>query len=106
MNDTTVWCQSRGVTEPAGETKSRFSHQKKKVGNRLPSFFVASDGFAEAVRREIEKYSFANSNVAGNVCEANLQLSEAKRNETKHGSRSRSTTFFYNHALLDLLIKI
>jgi len=25
VNDTTVWCQSRGVTEPAGETKSRFS---------------------------------------------------------------------------------
>ncbi|MBR2293782.1 MAG: hypothetical protein IKA44_05695 [Clostridia bacterium] len=27
MNDTTVWCQSRGVTEPAGETDSRYSLQ-------------------------------------------------------------------------------
>ncbi|MBQ8332139.1 MAG: hypothetical protein IJX94_06555 [Clostridia bacterium] len=28
MNDTTVWCQSRGVTEPAGETDSRYSLQQ------------------------------------------------------------------------------
>ena len=29
MNDTTVWCQSRGVTEPAGE-KNPFGQAKKK----------------------------------------------------------------------------
>jgi len=37
VNDTTVWCQSRGVTEPAGETKSRFSFS-------VFSVFISTNG--------------------------------------------------------------
>ncbi|MBR2353947.1 MAG: hypothetical protein IKA76_05540 [Clostridia bacterium] len=40
VNDTTVWCQSRVVTEPAGETKSFRAGQNQKPPAKVAFFFL------------------------------------------------------------------